>query len=69
MSNESRFTISSRAIALHYQQKHKSCTSFYNRGGAIALKLCSDCPESQAIAIIFIFQLSKADCLQLKGQR
>ncbi|MBD2732371.1 hypothetical protein H6H03_00390 [Nostoc paludosum FACHB-159] len=56
------------AIALHYQQKHKSCTSFYNLGKAIALKLCSNCLESQAFAIILIFQLSEADCLQSKGQ-
>jgi hypothetical protein len=31
-----RFTISSRAIALHYQQKHKSRISFYNLGGAMS---------------------------------
>ncbi|MFN6564423.1 MAG: hypothetical protein RMY28_032155 [Nostoc sp. ChiSLP01] len=38
MSNESRFTISSGAIAVHYQQKHKSRISFYNLGGAMSLK-------------------------------
>ncbi|MBC1237146.1 hypothetical protein [Nostoc sp. 2RC] len=32
-----RFTISSGAIAVHYQQKHKSDrTSFYNLGGAMS---------------------------------